>query len=118
MDKQKFDELTEINSEDAMKFNELLIKIDEIEPNLLGNPASKKNAKSLLRYAFNIINKEVEKIDEGDLIFSGLGKFKVKTVDRKNKDGEVVARKVVRFIPVKKKDKGLKADKIAGSTTL
>jgi hypothetical protein len=115
LDKKYIDKLDITGTEGTMKLVEMLAKIDEVDPELFKNPAFKKNATPLLRHAFNIINKEIESVGEGNVHFPGLGKFRVKTVERKNKDGEMVQRKVVHFIAIKNKDKGLKPDTIAGA---
>lgn len=88
-----------------MKVNELINKVKEADPYLLGNKPQEKMAANLLRTAFAVIRKEIEETDSGIVAIAGLGRFNVKNVERKNKEGEPETRRAITFVAQKRKDK-------------
>ena len=92
-----------------MNIQELLDSAKAEVPALKGLQDTK--AIALLRYAFRQVAQQLAATEEGELEVQGLGRFRVKKVERE-KDGEKVAGKRVIFKGVKqRKGKGGKKGK-------
>lgn len=91
--------------EDMMKITELITKVKEANPAIIGNKAQEKMAARLLRSAFGIIGEEIEATDTGVVGIAGLGQFRVRNVERENKEGKVETRRTVVFVKPKSKNK-------------
>ncbi len=88
-----------------MKIIELINKVKDADPYLLENKYQEKMAANLLRIAFALIRKEIEETDSGIVGIAGLGRFKVKNVERKNKEGETETCRAITFVTQKHKNK-------------
>lgn len=88
-----------------MKITELIARVKEANPALMGNKAQEKLAARILRSAFGIIGEEIETTDKGVLGIAGLGQFRVRNVEGKNKEGNVETRRTVVFVRPKGKNK-------------
>jgi nucleoid DNA-binding protein len=79
-----------------MEIQELLDEIDATHPGIIGRKVPEPVATALLRAAFQVVRKQVEKVDEGQVQIKGLGVFRVKSVER-GEGKDRVTRKVVSF---------------------
>ena len=83
----------------------MITKVKEANPAIIGNKAQEKMAARLLRSAFGIIGEEIEATDTGVVGIAGLGQFRVRNVERENKEGKVETRRTVVFVKPKSKNK-------------
>jgi hypothetical protein len=90
--------------EDMVKITELIAKVKEANPALIGNKAQEKMAVRLLRSAFGIIGEEIEATATGVVGIAGLGRFRVRNVERKSEEGILKTNRVVVFVKPKSKN--------------
>lgn len=88
-----------------LKIIELIAKVKDADPALIGDKAQEKMAVRLLRSAFGVIGEEIEATDTGVVGIGGLGQFRVRNVERKTKEGKVETRRVVNFVKQKRMNK-------------
>lgn len=87
-----------------MKINELIAKLKDADPTLIANKAQEKMALRVLRGAFGVICEEIDAADAaGTVRIGGLGRFRVKNVQKKDKMGETRTERVVVFVAKKPK---------------
>jgi hypothetical protein len=91
--------------DDMLKIIELIAKVKDADPALIGDKAQEKMAVRLLRSAFGVIGEEIEATDTGVVGIGGLGQFRVRNVERKTKEGKVETRRVVNFVKQKRMNK-------------
>ena len=91
------------NGEAAVNAKELVELIKSEKPAVLGKTTDKKAAR-IIRKAFNQLAKQIESTDAGDIRVRGLGRFRIKTIERE-KDGqsEKMKRVYFRAKPLQKK---------------
>jgi hypothetical protein len=79
-----------------MELQELLDEIDAARPGVIGRKVPEKVAAALVRAAFEVVRKQLERTPEGPLKIKGLGVFHVRQVE-KGEGAERVKRRVVQF---------------------
>ena len=82
---------------------ELVERIKEKRPNLLGNMPEKK-AVALIRAALADLGRHIAEAEEGVVKVQGMGNFRIRMVERE-KDGKTVSVKRTMFLAAKPKNK-------------
>lgn len=79
-----------------MDLEELVARVDKARPGLIGMKVPPKAAALILRFAFEAIREELNRVDEGAVPVAGLGTFRVRSMVEMD-EGERVTRKVIAF---------------------
>lgn len=89
-----------------MKINELIEQVSKSQPKLLAN-MPKKKVEKLVHTILENMRRKINSTEDGVVMFGGLGRFRVRKIEREV-DGEIVIRKHVVFIGAKAKKQDAK----------
>jgi hypothetical protein len=79
-----------------LDLQELLDRIDALQPNVIGLKVPERLAAAVVRAAFQVIQNELRNAGDGQVPVTGLGVFRVRKVE-KGEGAEAGKRKVVIF---------------------
>jgi nucleoid DNA-binding protein len=73
---------------------EIVKRIRSTNPKLLDNIADAKVA-NIIRATLNHIHKDIEETEEGVVVVQGLGRFRIKQIERQKDDTTVIVKRVL-----------------------